>query len=176
MAEKSDPLQDIRAALAAVREDYWHSLEQRDAVDAEAMREVLVVRMNAEWFGLPGACVREVLRVPPLVRVPGAAAHIAGIISLRGEILTVTDPRATLGMEGVAGAAQGRLVVVGVNELCTALLVDEVRDLRAIAEACVELPSESEGTARPFVLGRVPQEEGLVTLLNVDWILSGARA
>lgn len=47
--------------------------------------------LGSQCFGLPVKHIREVLARPSLVKVPGAPAHLAGLINLRGEILTVLD-------------------------------------------------------------------------------------
>ncbi|MDO3378339.1 chemotaxis protein CheW [Geoalkalibacter halelectricus] len=175
MAETRQDMQDIRAALTVVREDYWRGLEQDEAAESRARHDVLVVRLGPDWFGLPCGGVREVLRVPPLVRVPGAAAHIAGIISVRGEILPVTDLRPVFKLAAAAPARSARLVVMAAGDLKSALLVDEVRELRAVEEAAIEAPGEAEGLRSPLVSGRVACAEGLLTLLDTAQVLALAE-
>lgn len=172
MPNKPDTDKDFRAVLHRLREDYQRSLDEISAEEnTGTLRDFLPVRLGAEWFGVPRTGVSEVLRVPPLVRVPGAARHIAGIINLRGEILTVLDLRVLLGLAEAASAAGARLVVVKSADLTSALLVDEVQALRSVSEQMIEPVADGTGAAREFLSGRAPQSEGLLALLDLDKIL-----
>jgi purine-binding chemotaxis protein CheW len=62
-------------------------------------------------FGLPIARVQEVFRPARITRVPLAGAQIAGVLNLRGRIVTAIDMRSRLGLqareEGLAPMAIG---------------------------------------------------------------------
>lgn len=172
MSDKLDQEKDFRAVLHRLREDYQRSLDEISAEEnTGTLRDFLPVRLGAEWFGVPRAGVSEVLRVPPLVRVPGAARHIAGIINLRGEILTVLDLRVLLGLGEQTSGSGARLVVVKSADLTSALLVDEVQALRSVSEQMIEPVGDGAEPARGFLSGRAPQTEGLLPLLDLDRIL-----
>lgn len=172
MSNKPDTDKDFRAVLHRLRADYQRSLDEVPVEeDAGTLRDYLPVRLGAEWFGVPRSGVSEVLRVPPLVRVPGAARHIAGIINLRGEILTVIALRVLLGLTDVPDGTGARLVVVKGADRISALLVDEVQALRALSEQVIEPVGDGTGAARQFLSGRAPHAEGLLALLDLEKIL-----
>ena len=54
--------------------------------------------VRGEWFGVPVLSAREVLREFTIERAPGAPTFVLGLINLRGEILTVVDCAARLGL------------------------------------------------------------------------------
>ncbi|WP_305042193.1 chemotaxis protein CheW [Geoalkalibacter sp.] len=175
MSQGSGSLDDIRATLARLREDYWRALEEDGRANAAGL-EVLVARLGGQILGLPGVALREVLRVPPLVRVPGAPATIAGIISLRGEILAVNDLRPLLGLAVETGRGPGaRLVLIEVAGQTAALLVDEVIDLRRLAGDALEPAAPRADGAPAFFQGRLPQPEGLLSLLDLDEVFSALQ-
>ncbi|WP_305044993.1 chemotaxis protein CheW [Geoalkalibacter sp.] len=173
MTDRPESLHDIRATLARLREDYWRGLEEDAAPRAVATLEVLAARLGGQLLGLPGAALREVLRVPPLVRVPGAAPTVAGIISLRGDIVTVSDLRPLLGLAGEPVRGPGaRLVVVEVAGQSAALLFDEVLDLRRPTADALETLAAGDDKAQLYFSGRLSQPEGLLTLLDLEKIFS----
>jgi len=164
---------DIQATLKEMREEYWRGIEQsEEEIDVES-RDYVVIRLGGERYGLPGSAAREVLRLPRLVRVPRVAAHILGVINLRGQIVAVTDLRPLLGLPAGELRAGGRLVVTEAAGLLTALVAEEVEGIRSIAIS--DIAPFTEGLAdfpREAVAGQVDEPQGMLMLLDLERILS----
>src|SRR3979411_525661 len=60
--------------------------------------EYVTAVIGGQLFGLPISRVRAVCRRGRLARVPRSPAEIAGVLNLRGRIVTVVDMRARLGL------------------------------------------------------------------------------
>lgn len=73
----------------------------------------VTVMIADQLFGLPLACVQDVFRVAAITPVPLAGPEIAGIVNLRGRILTVIDMRARLGLPPAEEG--GRRTAVGIH-------------------------------------------------------------
>lgn len=117
--------------------------------------------------GTPCACdlevVREIVRVRPLARLPGAAPWVRGIMNLRGTMLTVVDlslrlggetrklPRLVLVVEG-AGKRFGLGVesVQGVADVAEEALepIDAQRSAGGVIGALAHLDDAHGGTAQ----------------------------
>ena len=69
-----------------------------------AVAEYVTAMIGGQLFGLPISRVQDVFMPERLTRVPLSPAEIAGVLNLRGRIVTVVDMRARLGgqMEKVA--------------------------------------------------------------------------
>ncbi|MBW1874699.1 MAG: CheW domain-containing protein, partial [Deltaproteobacteria bacterium] len=52
---------------------------------------VLAVLAGNEAYGFPLSAVREILMPPPLTEVPRAPGHILGVVTVRGQIITLVD-------------------------------------------------------------------------------------
>ncbi len=144
--------------------------EDRGAATVEAYVEVQV---RGLLLGLPLANVREVLRAPPITRVPEVPSVVRGVANVRGEIVPVVDLAARLG-EGAAGE-DARLLMIRVGHLDepVGLLVDSV--LRVV-EAGVRLeaaPEEARSSLPTgFVLGVANAPDGeAITVLDLDAVL-----
>ncbi len=61
--------------------------------------------------------------------VPGAPAHVAGLIQVRGRVLPVVDVRARFGLSADAAAPGTRVVVVKDGARAVGLLVDGAREV-----------------------------------------------
>lgn len=119
-------------------------------------------RLDDEHFLAPRDEVREIVACPAtLARVPGAKSWIAGLISIRGQLLTVIDLKAYLG--GGAGrlGRDSRILVINHRELAAGLLVDEILGFRRFPEAArIEAPGETTLRCSRFLAGAFMQGEG----------------
>ena len=158
------------ASFSELRGDPWallRAMEQRALSSAEAADEGLAAR---EWVGIgfrlgdehflaPREEVREIVACPAkLARVPGARSWVAGLASLRGQLLTVVDLKAFLGGGATRLGRDSRVVVVNHRELGAGLLVDEVYGFRRFPEGeRLETPPEGELRCWRYVAGAFPQ-------------------
>jgi purine-binding chemotaxis protein CheW len=60
--------------------------------------EYVTAVIGGQLFGLPISRVQDVFMPERLTRVPLSPAEIAGVLNLRGRIVTVVDMRARLGL------------------------------------------------------------------------------
>src|SRR5271167_4957088 len=67
--------------------------------DQTEFTEFVTFTVAGQMFGLPIARVQDVFRPARITRVPLAAAEIAGVLNLRGRIVTTIDMRRRLGVK-----------------------------------------------------------------------------
>lgn len=142
--------------LAELRDQPWallREMERRALASAEARGESpasrewvgIGFRLGDERFLAPREEVREIVGCPAsLARIPGAKSWVAGLASLRGQLLTVVDLKAFLGGAATRLGRDSRLLVINQRELGTALLVDEVLGFRRFPEAARGAAPEEE--------------------------------
>ena len=70
-----------------------------EAVDG-AISEYVTAMIGGQLFGLPISRVQDVFMPERLTRVPLAQPEIAGVLNLRGRIVTAIDMRCRLGLPG----------------------------------------------------------------------------
>lgn len=150
---------------------------------AAQMRETDCILVTAtvadQLVGLPIGRVRDVFAVPSLTPVPMAPADIAGLLNLRGRVVTALDLRRRLGLPpSPAAAGDDRmavgleagpdlfgLLVDGVGGIVTASADDLVPPPRHLAPAWAELTRAVYATA-----------DRLMVVLDVDALLSPGPA
>lgn len=136
--------------------------------DAESSRDAppdsrcIAVRIRDGLYGLSVEEVQEVIALRPLTRVFHAPEAIAGVTSLRGEVLPVVDVGVLLG--GSAASSPGplaRIVVVREpkgRKRRAGFLIDELGGLREVpASGLGELPQTVAEAIRELCLGVIPQ-------------------
>jgi purine-binding chemotaxis protein CheW len=109
---------------------------------------VVVCRVGTRRFTVPVGAVLEVVTAPEVVRIPGAAAEIRGIVNVRGGLVTVVSGAALLA-EPESGASD-YLLVLAMYDGRVAIEVDDVEDLHT-TETADRLPSlDVDGLVRPL--------------------------
>ncbi|MFN5123439.1 MAG: chemotaxis protein CheW, partial [Bradyrhizobium sp.] len=93
-----------------------------------AMAEYVTAVIGGQLFGLPISRVQDVFMPERLTRVPLASSEIAGVLNLRGRIVTVVDMRARLGLPK---ADDGKPMAVGVDQRGESygLLIDQIGEV-----------------------------------------------
>lgn len=117
-------------------------LPASDAFDSDEDQrpQWLVVTSGGEAFGIPVEQVREVVRPLGLKSVPGAPAIQAGMVNVRGAIVTVLDLRAL--RTGERAVTPGSIVLLQHGARSIGLTVDSVQDVRvATADQPAALPN-----------------------------------
>ncbi len=101
-----------------------------DAPEGDDAPQWLVVAVGTTRYGIPVDQVREVVRPGGLRPVPGAPAQQAGIVNVRGAIVTVLDLAAV--QTGLRAVAPGSIVLLQYGARAIGLTVDVVHDVRAV--------------------------------------------
>lgn len=146
-----------------------------DAGDSllDSEERAVVVRLGEAEFGIDVRRVREVLRAPPITRLPFPPPTIVGITSVRGALVPVMDLGERL--LGRSANRAGRLVIVRDpdSDGSIGLLVDAVLDLVPLDRRTEGPPEEIEASLPAgWVLGVLtPGEQRLVTLLDLTKVL-----
>ncbi len=101
--------------------------------DATVVR-LLVFRVGPLAFAAEAEAVREILPRLPAIRIPGAPALVAGLVNVRGSLVTVVEGWRALGQPEPGDEVAGTTVLleVGRERRPLGLIVDEVLDLLAI--------------------------------------------
>lgn len=137
---------------------------------AEAGRGLMTLRLGDARFGLWIDQILEVVRTPPISRLPLPIREIAGVSAVRGEVVPVLD----LGIRllGTPAARPGRLVLVRheATDSPVGLLVDGLETLLSVRDADVQDAPETAEHGLPVELttGVVVHDDVVVTILDLD--------
>lgn len=120
-------------------------------------------------YGVDVDSVQEVLRGLPRTRIPLAPRALAGLINLRGQVLTAIDLREQLELPARDPGLEPMLVVIRVAGEPAALLVDTIGAVVDVEPDQFELPPETlTGPSRDLVMGAYKLTDRLLLALDVD--------
>lgn len=128
--------------------------------------------LAGQGFAIPVAQIRDVLRRQATTPVPLAPRAVAGLVNLRGRVVTAIDLRARLGLPPRDDAADATHLVVEHGGELYALIVDTVGEVVQIAEERLErVPVRLDPAWRALATAVYPAENGLTVLLEVARLL-----
>jgi purine-binding chemotaxis protein CheW len=136
-------------------------------------RHFLTFRLQDRLYALPATDVAEVIRIPPVARLPQSPAGLMGLTNLRGDVLPVASGRRLLGQDEPANLSSGRAIVMN-GATPVAFTVDEVAELMAIDETMIETQSAKLSALPGEALsGAFPSPKGgqIVKLLDINALL-----
>lgn len=148
------------------------------AEDAHAERaEYVTFEIAGRWFGAPVKDVNDVFALHDITPVPLARGDIAGLLNLRGRIVTAIDARARLGLpprdNGFAGA-----MAIGIEREGEpyGILVDAVGEVLALdPENFEDAPANLDAAWRELSRGVYRQPKGLIMTLDIARMLDAPQ-
>ena len=143
---------------------------------AENNHEFVTFFIGKHLLGIPVEVVQEVIPHQGVTSIPRATKDIRGLMNLRGQIVTVVNLRAKLGLH-VLEAKTCMNVIVNFNEELLSLEADSVGDVLPFAKHLVlPAPPTLDGLWRETCEGVVQMEKGLLIIINVAKIFGFADA
>jgi purine-binding chemotaxis protein CheW len=148
--------------------------------DTEAVTEYVTVTIGDHLFGLPIFRVQDVFVPDRLTRVPLAPPEVAGILNLRGRVVTAIDMRTRLDLG--SRAADQPVMAIGIEARGESygLLVDAVGEVMALRDGvCEAKPANLDPRLDKVAAGIYRLEGQLMVVLDVDRVLdikNGAMA
>lgn len=138
----------------------------------QATEGFVTVVTGGQLFGLRLGRVRDVFVPRGLSQVPLAPPEVAGLLNLRGRIVTAIDLRRRLGLSPRADG--GTPVAVGIEERgeLYALIVDRVGDVLRLKRSSYEAnPVNLDRRWAKLCAGVHRLDTGLMVVLDVDKVL-----
>lgn len=99
-----------------------------------SMTEYVTAMIGDQLFGLPIRRAQDVFLPERLTRVPRAPPEIAGVLNLRGRIVTLIDMRKRLGFSPRADSAAPLAIGVELRGESYGLLIDGVGEVFNLAD------------------------------------------
>ncbi len=166
----SQRLEEIAETVEGIpysQEDLYEREEQK-----EQTRQIVVFRLSREWYGVEITKVKEVTRAGKITYLPSSPEYIAGIVNLRGKILSVTDLKTMMGLPHEEPTDKVRIIAVESGMLETGLLVDEVVESIEIPVSKIEPPLVTlRAEEARYVEGQCKMDNKLIALIGVEKIL-----
>ncbi len=120
------------------------------------------------FYGLPASAVESIVPVETITYVPGTPPWIPGVVNVRGEIESVLDLKAVLGLGQAEITPESRLLIAQDEDLRSGLLVDQMVDIVEIAsDTIIPPPTPLEGGKGIYIAGEAEYADKTMVILNL---------
>ena len=142
---------------------------------SEQLIEYVTVMIGGQLFGLPISRVQDVFMPERVTRVPLAASEIAGVLNLRGRIVTMMDMRRRLGLPVRTDDKAPMAVGIEQKGESYGLQIDAVGEVLKLGEPTREANPVNLDDRLAHVSAGVHRLDGqLMVILDVDRVLNTA--
>jgi purine-binding chemotaxis protein CheW len=139
---------------------------------SEKFTEYVTVTIGGQLFGLPIERVQDVFVPERLTRVPLAPPEIAGVLNLRGRIVTAIDMRRRLDLTARVEGQPVMAIGIDMRNESYGLLVDAVGEVLKLSNTvCEAKPANLDARLGRVASGVIRLEDQLLVVLDVDRVL-----
>jgi purine-binding chemotaxis protein CheW len=165
--ERVEETAETLEEMAHYKGDFYEREELK-----EQTLQIIIFRLSGEWYGVEITKVKEVIKVGKITYLPSSPEYIAGIVNLRGKILSVTDLKTIFRLTHEEPTDKTRIIAVESGMLETGFLVDEVVEsievpVSKIEPALLTLPAEEA----EYLKGQCKVDNKLIALVSVEKVL-----
>lgn len=143
------------------------------ALKIEETKGFVTMRIDHQLIGVSVLLVQDVLREMEIAKVPLSPPEIAGLMNLRGRIVTVVDVRKRLGFGDFPADRRPMHAVVEYKNELFSLMVDSVGDVMNLPVKTIEkAPANLESRWREVAAGVNRLEKELLVILDIQALLT----
>jgi purine-binding chemotaxis protein CheW len=139
-----------------------------------ALAQYVTFVVDDQLFGVPIGRVHDVFVPAAITRVPLAPPDVAGVLNLRGRVVTAVDMRRRLGLSARPDATPAMAVGIEARGESFGFVIDGVGEVLALSPADLENNPANLDARWAAVSAGVHRLDGrLMVLLDVDRVLRG---
>lgn len=145
------------------------ALKQHTPHSGDGEKSYFTVFVNKEIFGLPVEHTHTIFCIASVTPVPLAPPDISGLVNLRGKIVTAVSLRRRLRMAADSGVKDALAIGIEHKGENFALIVDEVGDVRALANSMqIPIPAHFDAARSRLTTGLYRVGKVLIPVLDID--------
>ena len=142
------------------------------AVNNSRMTEFVTITIAGQLFGIPTIQVQDAHDTPKVTPVPLAPREVAGVLNLRGKIVTVINLRERLNLAPVGSDETTMSIVVEHGGDLYSLVIDDVGDVLSLPDDQFEkCPATMDPLWREIAVGVYRLDGRLMIMTEVDRLL-----
>ena len=136
------------------------------------LEQIVTVYIEGQMLGFPISRVRDVFALQHLTSVPCASAAVAGLVNLRGRVVTMLSLRVMLGFEPRQVNDGDMAIGIECKDDAIGLIVDQVGEVIDVnVQAREQNPANLDARWAPFCIGIHKLDDKLLVELDLNRLL-----
>lgn len=146
-------------------------------MEALNKNDYVTIWLDGQMCGIPVLEVQDVLSKQVITEVPLSPAAVAGVLNLRGQIVTAINLRKRLNLEELEDSSEEMNIVVEYQNEPYALIIDKVGDVLSLSDEAYEKnPVTLEACWQSVSNGIYRLEDDLLVILDIEKLLTFGEA
>jgi purine-binding chemotaxis protein CheW len=138
----------------------------------EQLGRYLSFSLGQEEYGIPLLSVKEVVAVPEITPIPFTPTYFLGIMSLRGQVISVIDLRSKLNIKPNT-SAETAIVICELNSIFLGVVVDSVNSVITPKGDDLSPKPEIHGNKNTdYITNVYRKEKRLILFLDITKVLN----
>jgi len=170
MMMNPDHIKRQASAAVEVFGDKDHQLKDGDGFSYG----FICFNLGSQEYGVDLNRIKQIVQPPEITWVPRAKEYVLGVISIRGDVVTLVDVCQMLGMEPASLGKMTRVLLMDIEGEIVGLLVDSVTQVRRIGfDEFESNPALDETLRAEYVIGIArPAGSGQITIIDLGGLLA----
>ena len=149
-------------------------IDQRTRLAGANKMELLMFHLGTdEIYGINVFKIREVMKLPPVTKIPDSRPEILGLVNLRGENIALVDLKQAIGL-GPLEQRDPKLIIAEYNDNKQGFLVGGVDRIIRMSWECIQIPPalvQSRGQGAVTAVTKL-EDDRMVLILDVEKVLA----
>lgn len=134
---------------------------------------LVIFKIGSDLFAIEVQQIREILRIPDIIRIPNAPPFVEGIINLRGSAVCVLDLHKRFQMAPSTEPKSRRILVIDLKSRSLGLVVDQVHEVLHMPLTDLQgIPSELTSLDARFLKGVAKINDQFVLIIDAEKMFS----
>ncbi len=134
---------------------------------------LVIFQIGSDLFAIEVQQIREILRIPDIIRIPNAPPFVEGIINLRGFAVCVLDLHKRFQISPSVENKGRRILVIDLKDRSLGLIVDKVHEVLHMPSGDLQrIPPELTSLESRFLKGVASINKSLVLIIDAEKMFS----
>ncbi len=145
-------------------------------MDAQTI-SLVTFKISNETYAIDIMEVNEIVKLTEITPIPNALDFVAGIITLRGQIIPIVDLNKRFNFAPRTYTEEDELfraiVIIRVQDMTIGILIDQVNRVIPVNRDQIQPPPQMvSGVGAEFISGVVKQNDNLFVILDIQKLFS----
>jgi purine-binding chemotaxis protein CheW len=146
-------------------------------VSTPAHKQFILFAVGDTQFSIPLSNTLEIGHQPDITPLPNLPKWVLGISNIRGEIISLINFRAFLGIPSSGANGERRFIIIHNQKIKVGIIVDRIMGILSLDPSDGEIQSNPyrKGEIANYIQGAAVSGESVTNILDIDKLLSSPR-